>query len=376
MRKYTIIGMLVLVMAGCNTKEIPSDAGVEVAASNIVSLSKSQSASFKVTLGGFEKRQIASIVKATGVIEVPPQNIVSVAVPLGGYLKSTQLLPGLQLRKGELIAMLEGQEYIQLQEDYLVTKAKLEVAEAEYQRQYELNQSKASSDKVLQQAKGTFQSLKIALSALGQKLKLININPQTLNEENLSNHINLYSPFDGFVSKVNVNIGKYITPADVMFELINPEDIHLNLKVFEKDLIRLSIGQKLVAYNNSNPSMRYSCEVILISRDISMDRTAEVHCHFENYDKSLVPGMYMNAEVEVNGNEVITIPENAIVNFQGVNYLFVANEDGTYEMKEAVVGEIENGWAEIKNSSAFGASKMVIEGAYQLLMSLKNKSEE
>ncbi len=370
------IGALVMIVVGCQPKENPAGGEAGFSAPNIVTLSASQLASSGVAMGGFKKMQMSSIVKATGIVEVPPQNIVSVSVPLGGYLKSTKLLPGLQLKKGELIAVLEGQEYIQLQEDYLVTKAGLEVAETEYLRQYELNQSKASSDKVLQQARGGFQSLKIKLRALGQKLLLININPQTLNEENLSNRINLYAPFDGFVSKVNVNIGKYITPSDVMFELINPEDIHLNLKVFEKDLIRLSIGQKLVAYTNSSPTLRHSCEIILISRDILLDRTAEVHCHFEDYDKSLIPGMYMNAEIEVNGSEVMAILEKAIVNFQGVDYLFVAHPDGTFEMIEAVVGEIENGWAEIRNSSTFGESKIVTQGAYVLLMSLKNKSEE
>lgn len=372
--KDIVILAMILIGVGCGTKNAPSE--TKATAGNTVSLSPSQLASIKVATGSFEKRQVASILKATGIIEVPPQNIVSVSVPMGGYLRSTKLLPGMQLKKGELIAVLEGQEYIQLQEDYLVTKARLEVAEAEYQRQHELNQSKASSDKVLEQAKGGFLSLKVALSALGQKLMLININPETLNEINLSNHINLYAPFDGFVSKVNVNIGKFITPSDVMFELINPDDIHLNLKVFEKDLIRLSIGQKLVAYTNGNPNNRHACEIILISRDISADRTAEVHSHFEDYDKNLLPGMYMNAEIEVNGNEVLAIAEKAIVHFEGMDYLFVANVDGTFEMKEVVVGEIENGWAEIRNSSAFGEDKIVTDGAYQLLMSLKNKSEE
>ena len=372
---YILIGILAMVATGCQPKENP-DAAAGVAGSNVVSLSASQLAASGVATGSLEKRKMATIVKATGVIEVPPQNVVSVSVPLGGYLKSTKLLPGMQLKKGELIAVLEGQEYIQLQEEYLVTKAKLEVAEAEYHRQQELNRSQASSDKVLEQTRGGYQSLKIALSALGQKLKLIHIDPQTLNEHNLSNRITLSSPFDGFVSKVNVNIGKFISPADVMFELINPEDIHLNLKVFEKDLIRLSIGQKLEAYTNTEAARRHACEIILISRDILTDRTAEVHCHFEQYDKNLFPGMYMNAEIEVAGSEVMAIREGAVVSYQGTDYLFVALPDGTFEMKEAVVGEIENGWAEIRNSSAFGESKIVVEGAYRLLMSLKNKPEE
>jgi cobalt-zinc-cadmium efflux system membrane fusion protein len=88
---------------------------------------------------------------------------------------------------------------------------------------------------------------------LEEKLRLIHINPNSLHENNISKSIRIYSPIDGFVSKVNVNIGKYVTPSDVLFELVNPADIHLNLKIFEKDLNKIFIGQNVVSYTNNNP---------------------------------------------------------------------------------------------------------------------------
>ena len=63
---------------------------------------------------------------------------------------------------------------------------------------------------------------------------MININPEKLNAENISRYSSVPSPISGFVSKVNVNIGKYVNPADVIFEIVNPTDIHLALDVFEK----------------------------------------------------------------------------------------------------------------------------------------------
>ena len=112
---------------------------------------------------------------------------------------------------------MEDQQYVQLQQDYLTTKSKLFFAEKEYQRQKELNQNQASSDKVFQQAKADYLSLKINLSALEQKLRLIAIDPEKLSEQNISKSITIKAPFDGFVSKVNVNIGKYVNPSDVVF---------------------------------------------------------------------------------------------------------------------------------------------------------------
>jgi cobalt-zinc-cadmium efflux system membrane fusion protein len=282
----------------------------------------------------------------------------------------------MRLSKGELIAVLEDQQYIQLQEDYLITKSKLEFAEQEFERQKELNKSKSTSDKAFQQAKADFQNLRISLQSLAEKLKLININTRNLTENSISRSITLTAPFNGFVSKVNVNIGKYVNPTDVLFELVDPTDIHLNLKVFEKDLVKLAIGQKLIAYSNSDSDLKFDCEIILISQAISADGSAEVHCHFSKYDKSLFPGMYMNAEIELKSNQVLAVEEEAIVSFEGKNYVFVKQGKQTFEMLEVEVGTKENGWVEVLNSSNFDGKEIVSKGAYTLLMTLKNKAEE
>jgi cobalt-zinc-cadmium efflux system membrane fusion protein len=341
-----------------------------------VTLTNAQFKSANISSHKLETKSISGIVKLNGKIDVPPQNLTSVSVPLGGYLKSTKLLPGMRLSKGEVIAVLEDQQYIQLQEDYLITKSKMELAEQEFDRQKELNKSKSTSDKAFQQAKSDFQNLRISFQSLSEKLKLININPRNLTENSISRSITLTAPFNGFVSKVNVNIGKYVNPTDVLFELVDPIDIHLNLKVFEKDLTKLAIGQKLKAYSNSNSDKKFDCEIILISQDVSVDGSAEVHCHFSKYDKSLFPGMYMNAEIELKSNQVLAIEEQAIVNFEGKNYVFVKQGKQTFEMLEVEVGTKENGWVEVLNSSNFDEKEIVSKGAYTLLMALKNKVEE
>jgi cobalt-zinc-cadmium efflux system membrane fusion protein len=371
-----VFGIFFLVACGSKkTREEPTQSKTAIEG-DITTLTDAQLALAKIELGKVERRSISTVVKLNGKIDVPPQNLISVSMPLGGYLKSTKLLPGMHINKGELIAIMEDQQYIQLQQDYLTTKNKLEFAKAEYLRQKELNLSKATSDKLFQQTEMEYKSLLITLSALNEKLKLINISIEKLTENSISNNVKIYSQISGFVSKVNVNIGKYVNPTDVLFELINPSDFHLNLKVFEKDIDELSIGQKLIAYSNNFPNKKYDCEIILISRDISPERTVDVHCHFEKYDKTLLPGMYMNADVEVKNSNAFSISEDAVVNFEGLNYVFVAKDKNQFQMVKVETGIKENGFIEVKNNDAFTNKQIVIKDAYTLLMKLKNKSEE
>lgn len=374
--KHIIIISTVLLLYACGSKQTGEQTTDNaIVNETVITLTDAQLKNTQLEIGKLEQRNISTIIKVNGKIDVPPQNMVSVSMPLGGYLKTTKLLTGMRVGKGEIIATMEDLQYIQLQQEYLTAKSKLVFAEAEFNRQKELNQSKATSDKVFQQAQMDYNTQKIALSALSEKLKLINVNPQGLSENNLSKAVNIYSPIDGFVSRVNVNIGKYVNPADILFELVNTSDIHLNIKVFEKDLEKLSIGQKVMAYNNQSDK-KHPCEIILISQDLSSERTAEVHCHFLEYDKTLLPGMYMNADIEVKSNHVLTLPEDAIVNFEGKEYVFINDKRKEYNLTEVKTGSKENGFIEILGGEKISQKSVVTKGAYTLLMKLKNKSEE
>lgn len=366
---------LILLFASCNNTT-PVEEKEKLPDGNSITLTDAQMKNAQIETGSILQKQIASTLKVNGRIDVPPQNMISISVPLGGYLKSTKLLPGMHVNKNEVIAVVEDNQYIQLQEDYLTAKAQLTLYENEYNRQKELNASKAGSDKVFQQAATTFQTQNILVRSLEEKLKLVRINPNTLTINSISKSVNVYSPIDGFVTKVNVNIGKYVTPGDILFELVNPADIHLNLKVFEKDLNKLFIEQHVISYTNIDPGKKYPGDIILIGKDVSADGVTEVHCHFDNYDKSLIPGMYMNAEIELVKQLRNGLPDEAIVRFEGKSYIFENTGKNTYEMVEVEIGNSENGYTEIIPGKDFSGKSIVMKGAYTLLMSLKNMEEE
>ncbi len=365
-----------ILLQSCGSKNKNAENEAEVADENIVTLTPSQLKNAGIETMQLQQKQMTSKLKLNGRIDVPPQNIVSISVPLGGYLKTTKLLPGMHVNKGEVIATIEDQQYIQLQQDYLTAKAKISFLENEYIRQKELNESKASSDKIYQQAEADYKSQKVLISALAEKLKLVGINLNHLDENTITRSIRVLSPIDGFVSKVNVNIGKYVAPTEVLFELINPTDIHLALKVFEKDVNKLFIGQKLIAYTNNDLQEKHNCEILLIGKNLTADRNTEVHCHFDKYDKTLIPGTYMNAEIEISNKESLTLPEEAVVRFENKEYVFIKKSENRFEMIEVQTGITENGYIEIIPDENTKQNIFVSKGAYSLLMSLKNKSDE
>lgn len=371
---YRITVLCILTSCGISSEEKNGEPALQ---SQTVKLTPAQVKNADLSFSKLEKKPISRTLQVSGKIEVPPQNMVSVSVPLGGYLKSSQLLPGMHVRKGEVIAVMEDQQYIQLQQDYLIGLAKLKYSEKEFERQRELNISKATSDKIFQQAEAEYTTQKVTVKSLSEKLKLIGIDPVRLTESNISKSINLLSPIDGFVTHVNVNIGKYSQPSEVLFELVNPTDIHLALTIFEKDLDDIFIGQKLMAFNNRDLEKKHACEIILIGKNLTVDRNTEVHCHFEKYDQTLIPGMFMNAEIEIQNQISEVLPDESIVIFEGKNYVFVQKSSNVFNMVEVQTGISQSGFTEIlQGSNSFNNKNIAAKGAYTLLMQLKNTVEE
>ncbi len=167
-----------------------------------------------------------------------------------------------------------------------------------------------------------------------------------------------------------------VSPSGVLFELVNPNDLHLNLKVFEKDWDKIKTGQPLTAYTNTNTGKKYSGEIILIGKSISSDRAVEIHAHFKEDDGKLIPGMYMNAEMEIPEANTWALPEESVVSFEGKQYVFEILDENRFEMIAIQTGDAGNGWIAITNADELTGKNIAHKGAYTLLMALKNKAEE
>jgi len=341
-----------------------------------VSLSQEQQKLLGIVLGQPILRSMNGTLKANGMLDVPPQNMVTVSAPLGGFVKSTELLQGMKVKKGQTVIVLQHPDYIQLQEDYLTSKNQLEFLDLEYKRQEELSKENVTAAKALQQAKSNYFGTKAKVQGLRAKLKLININPQELENGEIQNTISIPSPISGFVTEVNVNIGMHVNPTDVLFKIIDTEHLHAEAQVFEKDVPRLKIGQ-LVRVYLSNENKERLAKVFLIGKEITAERTVRVHCHLEGEDPSLIPGLYFKALIETDPQQVTTLPNEAVVDFENKQYVFVEQKAGAleYEMIEISKLKSEEDFTEVALPSSIAGRKIVLKGTYALLSILKNTEE-
>lgn len=390
LHKYIIAFFMLMSLAACiknqsaEHDDIEDEKAIKEEVSDEVELTPLQYQVADIQLGEITERNLSDVVNANGVIDIPPSNLVSISAPLGGFVRKMNLLQGMKVKKGQVLATIENPDFIQIQQDYLETANEINYAEMEMSRQEALSKENVAALKIYQQAATKYRSLNARLRGLGARLKVAGIPLKELEKGNIVNEVQIYAPASGSITAVNVNIGKYVNPTDVMFEIVNADHLHVELFVFEKDISKVKTGQLVRFVVNDGKNVERLAKVHLINPKIEADRTVRVHCHLMRADDALWPDNYLKATIETGNISMPALADQAIVDFEGKSYIFFENgteEKGgkriayLFQMYEIQKGISEHGFTQVIMPADAPQKKVVLKGAYALLAKMKNGEE-
>ncbi|MFD2518387.1 efflux RND transporter periplasmic adaptor subunit [Salinimicrobium flavum] len=365
----------VMMIAACNSGKEKEETEPKEIDRNRFEITSTQFESSGMELGELRQQNFHTTASANGVFEVPPQYKASVHPYYGGYVKRLDLLPGQKVNRGQVLFALENPEYIQIQQDYLEAKGQLKYLKSDYERQQNLAKDNIASQKSFLKAESDFKVVSARYHSLGKKLRLMGMEPDSVAEENLRSIITILSPISGFITRVNANIGSYVDPSNVVVEINDPEHLHLEIRIFERDLPKVKQGQEIIFRLQDNPEVSYEAEVYLVGKSIDTEnRTIEVHGHLKNeQDKDLFnPGMYVEAEIQTSSEYLLSLPEEAVVNIEDLYYVLVLQEDNPdgfiFRKTEVTPGPSGKGYISIVNAKDFPEdTRFLTRGAFNLI---------
>lgn len=374
--KKLIYLLPVFLFTACSSENTTLTETTPSVAENIITLSEAQLQNAQLTIAKPQMVEMKGTASFKGQLEVPTGQKSAITFPMSGQIESTSINPGKMVQKGDVLAVIQDPAFIQLQQDYLIAKQQLVLKQKDFDRQSELNASKASSDKVFQQAQADYENQKVSVRALAEQLSLIGINPSQLSDSNLSRQISVRANQSGMVSVVNVFPGKYVHQGEILFEILSTSQLVAKLSVFEQDLANLSIGMPVHLHSNSNMDEQISATITTINSAIGADHSAQVYCSISSLPKGWAPGAFVTGDVEISTTSAIVLPSAALVTFENKNFIFVESTKGTFEIKEVQLGMSSGDQQEIKNGIELLEKNIVVSNAYTLLMAMKNKEEE
>lgn len=404
-KSILIISVCGIILSGCGNASSEKDkekTSVDKKEATI-ELTAEQFKTAGIELGTIEQKNLESVVKASGYLSVPPQSKANVSTFIGAIVKNIFVLEGNFVKKGQLLASLEHPDFIKLQEEYLTEKNNFTFLEKEYLRQKELMEQNSGTGKIFQKSESEYNTSKAKIGGLESQLNMLSISANELAKGNITSTISLTSPIDGFIGKINVNIGSFAEPNKTLFEIIDNTKVHCDLFVYEKDIFKVKVGQKvnfvltnLPEHQEEHKNKTIEGEIFGINKSFESETKAlTVHAKIENENHELIPGMYVNALISVGEQKSSAVPIEAIVKSAGKEYIFVVVENHkplehehsetedkdtkeelgdiyTFKMVEVITGVSDLGYIEIKPVDELSANaKVVIKNPFFILSKAK-----
>lgn len=362
-----------MVLVACGNQEQKEEVITETKSHNEeITITKAQFDGEKMELGTLAEYSFNEVVKVNGMIDVPPQNKSSITAFIGGYITKTPLLIGDSVKKGQLLVTLENTAFVQLQQNYLEVAEQLNYLKSEFTRQKTLFNEKITSEKNYLRAESAYKSNLANYNGLRKKLQMLNLNPNSVEQGKISSTINIYAPINGYVTKVNVSNGTYISPSDVIMEIVDTHHIHLELSVFEKDIMKVEKDQKILFQIPEASDKTFDAEVHLVGTTIdAQTRRVKVHGHVNNEEENFIVGMFVDAEIIIASKKGLGLPKEAIIEVENELFVLILEEEHTnefhFEKIKLDIGKQTEAHVEVLNTDAFKDKQILVKGTTMLL---------
>lgn len=299
-----------------------------------VELNEAQYKAAGVEIGTFAMKNLSDVVNANGYTKLPPQNQADVSVHLTGIVKSINVIEGQAVKKGQVLATIESPEFAKLQEAYQTSKSNLEFLTLEYERQKTLSEENVNSKKVFQKTKADFETEKARLSSLKQQLSLLNLNGSS----NAGSIMPIVAPISGFITEINIKIGSNAEVGKPLLSIVDNSQLHVDLLVYEKDLQKVKPGQNIRFVLTNQDNTEIKGKVFNVGKAFENEtKSVAVHADIINKSQTLIPGMYVNALIDVGAKDVQALPLDAIVKAEGREFIFIleeGHEEETHDSEE------------------------------------------
>ena len=377
MKKYNyifsiLVGFALIACGG--EKKAGEETSMVEEDNSVVVVTQDQFKTMKMEISPLVEKDFDVVIKASGKIDVPPQNRAKVTSFVGGFVKSLYHMVGDKVSKGQPLLILESPEYLDIQQSYLEIFGQLSYLKSEYERQRTLFNEKIASQKKYMEAESDYKKAKATYESLRQKLRMLNISPEQVEQGKLSSSVTVYAPISGDITIINANMGMAVSPSDVIMEIVDTKFLHLELSVFEKNVFDLKNGQKVKFIIPQMSSDEFEATVSLIGKSVEgNDRIVTVYATLDESTKQkLLTGMFVEAQIVASSKKVLSVPVDALTSEESNQFLLVleSEKDGNYTFRKTLVktGDRNGEWIEvIPDNNIKADAQILVKGVYDVI---------
>ena len=355
-----------------------------------IPLTAKQVSTVDLKMGEAVEREMDATIEAKGSLVLRAQAMGDVASLMGGIVKSIFVKEGQLVHRGQVVATVENTDVVSLQREYYSAAKECELAKADWERQLLLSKQGAGVKRTLQQTRKDYQVAHANLLGIGRQLAQMGISTSAVAKGKFTTAFPLRAPISGVVSQLTASLGSYADMQTPLMKIRNTQAVECDLNVFEKDLAKVKVGNRVTFSLTNQPGVKLSGTVYGMNQYFN-DGSKSVAVHVKMDDASLktsrinhiklFDGMYVSGQIATGSQRCLALPSEAIVSTDGKQYVFALNGEpkkGEYSFSrhEVSTGVTDGGFTEVKLCDHLKAGKKIVTDNAFYLASLTGEHGE
>ena len=355
-----------------------------------IPLTAKQVSTVDLKMGEAVEREMDATIEAKGSLVLRAQAMGDVASLMGGIVKSIFVKEGQLVHRGQVVATVENTDVVSLQREYYSAAKECELAKADWERQLLLSKQGAGVKRTLQQTRKDYQVAHANLLGIGRQLAQMGISTSAVAKGKFTTAFPLRAPISGVVSQLTASLGSYADMQTPLMKIRNTQAVECDLNVFEKDLAKVKVGNRVTFSLTNQPGVKLSGTVYGMNQYFN-DGSKSVAVHIKMDDASLktsrinhiklFDGMYVSGQIAIGSQRCLALPSEAIVSTDGKQYVFALNGEpkkGEYSFSrhEVSTGVTCGGFTEVKLCDHLKAGKKIVTDNAFYLASLTGEHGE
>ena len=358
-----------------------------------IPLTAKQVSTVDLKMGEAVEREMDATIDAKGSLVLRAQAMGDVASLMGGIVKSISVKEGQFVQKGQVVATVENTDVVSLQREYYSAAKECELARIDMERQKLLAQNGAGIKRSLQQAQKDYHVAHANMLGIGRQLAQMCISTAAVAKGKFTTAFPLRAPISGIVSEMTASLGSYADMQTPLMKIRNTQAVECDLNIFEKDLAKVKVGNRVTLNLTNQPGVKLSGTVYGMNQyfndnsksvavHVKLDAASvKSHLHSSSgntHGGKLFAGMYVSGKIATGSQQCLALPSQAIVSQDGKQYVFALNgasSKGNYSFSrhEVTTGSSDGKYTEVKlcdhllkGKNRAAVKKIVTENAYYL----------
>lgn len=369
MTKYIIVPAIALLLASCGQKNSSGSVAATDMLVRKLFIDSTKLRTMGIELGNPVRVGVVPHIFATGKVISLPNNEATISSCIDGRVEQVYVLPGQTIAKGQALMRISSIAFVEMQQQYLTACNDAEFMRLEYERQKELRSKDIGALADFQAIESKYKTILSQRAALGEKLKMLGVDPQTLAKQvdvSIARSYDLCSPIDGTVSRLSVSLGVNVSANATLAQVVNTGDMLAQVAVFEKDIDVVKPGKpvRIEFINQAVPSVNGTVQGIANTLDTEQRNVAVFVRFAKPSNVAILPEMSIKADIQGKPDDVeFTVPQTALFREQEFYYLFRATPTGTgyhFEKIKVQVEESDGKIVEISPNTPIAANELYV----------------